>query len=132
MKESQAPSGASDGSGGKAVDAFYEVVACVNHTGTLSKGHYTAHVKEGGLWFNADDMYIEHLSEDDVVVPQPRGRLPREGGARGRREDLNVRRAEDGVQISIAAKGGMEDRQRHRRLTAGGCRRCLAAAACGA
>ena len=66
LKESQAPSGASDGSGGKAVDAFYEVVACVNHTGTLSKGHYTAHVKEGGLWFNADDMYIEHLSEDDV------------------------------------------------------------------
>ena len=34
--------------------------------GSLSKGHYTAHVNEGGRWFACDDAWVEAVSEEEV------------------------------------------------------------------
>jgi ubiquitin C-terminal hydrolase len=34
---------------------LYDLCAVVNHVGTLSKGHYFAHVLEGGQWWLCDD-----------------------------------------------------------------------------
>lgn len=34
---------------------LYDLCAVVNHVGTLSKGHYFAHVLEGGRWWFCND-----------------------------------------------------------------------------
>ncbi len=40
----------------------YDLVAQINHSGTLKSGHYTAYVTHGGKWFFCDDSRIARAS----------------------------------------------------------------------
>ncbi|CAM9160955.1 unnamed protein product, partial [Phaeothamnion confervicola] len=45
----------------------YNLMAVVNHSGTLSQGHYTAYVKESGRWFRMDDAWVQAVEEEEVL-----------------------------------------------------------------
>lgn len=44
-----------NGSHEESPSMLYDLCAVVNHVGTLSKGHYFAHVLEGGKWWFCND-----------------------------------------------------------------------------
>lgn len=45
---------------------LYELNAVINHHGSLTCGHYTAHIKHGGNWFHCDDHLITPVDLDTV------------------------------------------------------------------
>ena len=53
---------------GAAPSLLYDLIGVASHMGTLSKGHYTAHVNEGGRWFFCDDTWIEAVSDQEVSL----------------------------------------------------------------
>ncbi|CAM9576922.1 unnamed protein product [Choristocarpus tenellus] len=55
--------------GGGAPPPFlpYDLFAVVNHTGTMSQGHYTAFVREVGRWFRFDDTWVTEVDEEEVL-----------------------------------------------------------------
>ena len=48
----------------------YDLFAVCNHTGTLSRGHYTAYCKNpaDGRWYNFDDTTVQPITEDQLVT----------------------------------------------------------------
>ena len=67
----KAESSADPGAGSSAASAppniLYDLSAVVNHSGTMSQGHYTAFVVEGGQWFRCDDTQITTATEAEVL-----------------------------------------------------------------
>ena len=47
---------------------LYDLVGIVHHSGTLSRGHYVAHVCEGGRWFLCDDASVTEATEAEVAA----------------------------------------------------------------
>jgi len=47
---------------------LYDLAAVVHHAGSLRKGHYSAHVSEGGRWFRCDDEAVSAAAESDVAA----------------------------------------------------------------
>ncbi|CAN0576793.1 unnamed protein product, partial [Ectocarpus sp. 12 AP-2014] len=45
----------------------YDLLAVVNHSGGMAKGHYTAFVKEIGRWFRFDDTWVHEVEEEEVL-----------------------------------------------------------------
>jgi len=45
----------------------YELIAVVEHIGTMEAGHYIAYVRRRGTWFRCDDACVEAAEEEDVV-----------------------------------------------------------------
>jgi len=45
----------------------YDLFGTVNHTGSLSQGHYVANVKIGERWFYCNDAGVFDTCEDDVI-----------------------------------------------------------------
>ena len=45
----------------------------MHHFGTLSKGHYVAHVCEGGRWFLCDDASVTAVTEQEVAATAQTG-----------------------------------------------------------
>ena len=46
---------------------LYDLTAVVNHSGSMSQGHYTAFVVEGGQWFRCDDTQVSPATEQEVL-----------------------------------------------------------------
>ena len=48
----------------------YDLFAVCNHSGTLSRGHYTAFCKNpaDGRWYNYDDSIVQSIPEDQLVT----------------------------------------------------------------
>lgn len=48
----------------------YDLFAVCNHSGTLSRGHYTAFCKNpaDGHWYNYDDSSVQPITEDQLVT----------------------------------------------------------------
>ncbi|CAM9188936.1 unnamed protein product, partial [Chrysoparadoxa australica] len=46
----------------------YNLFAVVNHTGSLSQGHYTAFVRAMEQWFKCDDTWVTHATEEEVIT----------------------------------------------------------------
>ena len=44
----------------------YDLFACINHVGTLHKGHYYCYVKQDTKWIKYDDSHVEE--DDDINV----------------------------------------------------------------
>ena len=44
----------------------YDLFACINHVGTLHKGHYYCNVKQDKKWIKYDDSHVEE--DDDINV----------------------------------------------------------------
>ncbi|CAM9480760.1 unnamed protein product [Discosporangium mesarthrocarpum] len=45
----------------------YDLFAVVNHTGSMTQGHYTAFARELGRWFQFDDTWVTEVEEEDVL-----------------------------------------------------------------
>lgn len=52
------------------VDNVYDLYAVCNHTGTMTRGHYTAFCRNpaDGHWYRFDDNHVQSLSEDQLVT----------------------------------------------------------------
>jgi len=47
--------------------AKYSLYAVSRHLGaTMASGHYTAHVKSGGNWYDCNDLHVRQISKSDV------------------------------------------------------------------
>lgn len=49
---------------------LYDLVAVVNHSGSMAQGHYTAFAKELGRWFEFDDTWVSEVKEEDVLASE--------------------------------------------------------------
>lgn len=49
---------------------LYDLLAVVNHSGSMAQGHYTAFVKEIGKWFRFDDTWVREVDEEEVVASE--------------------------------------------------------------
>ena len=65
--ESSAAPGAASGAASAPPNILYDLSAVVNHSGSMSRGHYTAFVVEGGQWFRCDDTQITTATEAEVL-----------------------------------------------------------------
>ena len=46
----------------------YDLYGVCNHSGGVSEGHYTAHVKNAnGNWYNFNDTNVSRISENKIV-----------------------------------------------------------------
>ena len=50
-------------------NAKYNLVASVNHHGSVSSGHYSAYITANGKWFCCDDRKTFVLGSDEVINP---------------------------------------------------------------
>lgn len=69
----KAEAAADDTSGTSAVPAPslpYDLLAVVNHSGSMAQGHYTAFVKEVGRWFRFDDTWVREVDEEEVLASE--------------------------------------------------------------
>lgn len=48
----------------------YDLLAVVNHSGSMAQGHYTAFVKEVGRWFRFDDTWVHEVGEEEVLMSE--------------------------------------------------------------
>lgn len=48
----------------------YDLLAVVNHSGSMAQGHYTAFVKEIGRWFRFDDTWVREVDEEEVLASE--------------------------------------------------------------
>lgn len=48
----------------------YDLLAVVNHSGSMAQGHYTAFVKEIGKWFRFDDTWVREVDEEEVLASE--------------------------------------------------------------
>lgn len=49
---------------------LYDLLAVVNHSGSMAQGHYTAFVKEVGRWFRFDDTWVREVDEEEVLASE--------------------------------------------------------------
>lgn len=49
---------------------LYDLVAVVNHSGSMAQGHYTAFAKELGRWFEFDDTWVSEVKEEEVLASE--------------------------------------------------------------
>lgn len=49
---------------------LYDLVAVVNHSGSMAQGHYTAFVRELGRWFRFDDTWVREVEEEEVLASE--------------------------------------------------------------
>ena len=63
-------SGGYTGLGESRLDNVYDLYAVCNHSGTLSRGHYTAFCKNpaDGRWYNYDDTSVQQLTDDQILT----------------------------------------------------------------
>jgi len=45
----------------------YTLVASIDHIGTLTSGHYLAHVKHGNVWFRCNDRAISRVCSSNLI-----------------------------------------------------------------
>lgn len=48
----------------------YDLLAVVNHSGSMAQGHYTAFVQELGRWFRFDDTWVQEVEEEEVLASE--------------------------------------------------------------
>lgn len=48
----------------------YELIAVINHLGSFSGGHYTAHCRHQDIWLKFDDSYVSEVSIGDISTSQ--------------------------------------------------------------
>ena len=47
----------------------YDLVASINHHGSVSSGHYSAYVNLEGCWFGCDDRNTFSIESNEVISP---------------------------------------------------------------
>ena len=47
----------------------YNLIATINHHGSVDSGHYSAYVNSSGRWFCCDDRKTFGISDEEVVNP---------------------------------------------------------------
>jgi Ubiquitin carboxyl-terminal hydrolase len=62
---------------------LYDLHAVINHSGSLSQGHYTCYVQESNTWYECDDTWVCEATEDDVSASQPYILFYRKRGIKG-------------------------------------------------
>jgi Ubiquitin carboxyl-terminal hydrolase len=62
---------------------LYDLFAVINHSGSLSQGHYTCYVQESNVWYECDDTWVCEVSQDDVSASQPYILFYRKRGIKG-------------------------------------------------
>ena len=46
----------------------YSLYATVNHYGSTGGGHYTAHCKNNGVWYNFNDSNVSAVSDTEELI----------------------------------------------------------------
>lgn len=46
---------------------LYDLVATINHFGSVSMGHYTALVRRADEWFHCDDSFVDRIAEPEAA-----------------------------------------------------------------
>jgi Ubiquitin carboxyl-terminal hydrolase len=62
---------------------LYDLYAVINHSGSLSQGHYTCYVQESNAWYQCDDTWVCEADEQQVSDSQPYILFYRKSGIKG-------------------------------------------------